>query len=74
MNIEFNTNKCVLHQFDSESNSIFKQRIKFIQENLTKMKWKEAVKMSKIWSNIKFKKCRYHPKIYYSIKKFDNSI
>lgn len=35
---------------------------------------KEATKMSVIWSNIKFRDCRYPSWIYHMMKKYDNTI
>ena len=74
MSVQFNNKNYILHQFESESNLLFNKRKLFLEKNLSNLTWKKAVKISKIWSNIKFKKCRYNPKIYYYIKKFDNSI
>ena len=52
-------------KFNCESNKRFALRILFIKvlEN-KKIKWKDANKLSKIWYNIKFNKCKYVPQIY----------
>ncbi len=58
-------------QFLSESTEYFNDRLEFIRklekENIL---WKEANKLSKIYYNIKFKKCKYVPIIYNRIKKY----
>ena len=65
-----------LIKFLSESEYVFNQRLDFIRkiEKKRKIDFKLADKYSKIWSNIKFKKCRYQKKIYLLIKSVDNSI
>jgi hypothetical protein len=53
----------------------FEERKKFYQKLLdNKVKEDEAIKMSLIWANIKFRKCRYEPYIYHQVKKYDNNI
>ena len=74
MQIIFNDSKKTLAQLTDESNYIFKLRGEFIQKNLQKYSWKDAVKLSKIWANIKWKHCRYHHNIYHQIKQLDSSI
>ena len=69
-------NKSVkIFKYHSESENYFNQRLEFLKklEN-SNVKFKDAVKISKIWSNIKFKECRYNVKVYNMIKKFDESI
>jgi len=64
-------------KFNSESKNRFNQRIIFIKKLIdsnNNIEWKNIVKFSKIWSNIKFKQCKYNSKLYNYIKKFDNSI
>ena len=64
-----------LRKFLSESEYVFNQRLEFIKKvEGKKVDFKLADKYSKIWSNIKFKKCRYQKKIYLLIKSVDNSI
>lgn len=59
-------------KFYSESESIFNQRINFIKKvEKKKIKFKEALKYSKIWSNIKFKECKYNKKVYLKVIDFD---
>lgn len=55
-------------QYLSESTSQFNQRLEFIKklENAN-TEWKEAQKLSKIWYNITFKKCRYPQELYNKI-------
>ena len=59
-------------KFYSESESIFNERINFIKKvEKKKIKFKEALKYSKIWSNIKFKECKYNKKVYLKVMDFD---
>jgi hypothetical protein len=52
-------------KFWNESNNRLKQRLNFISklEKLNK-EFKETYKLSKLWYNIKFNKCRYSQDIY----------
>ena len=58
-------------QFLSESDEYFNKRLDFIKilekENIN---WKDAVKLSKIYMNIKYKKCKYVPFLYNKLKKY----
>jgi cell shape-determining protein MreC len=58
-------------QFFSESDEIFNDRLEVIKklekENIA---FKDALKLSKIYANCKYKKCKYAPTIYHSIKRF----
>lgn len=74
MKVKFNDKEYILFKFISESEFIYQQRINFIQNKLTKLSWKEAEKLSKIWYNIKWKKCKYNPKIYYMLQKYDKEL
>ena len=72
--ITFKNQKYKIDRFYSESDSRFDARIKFIKKIENKFEWKEALRLSKVWSNIKFKKCRYIQKLYLKIKNLDKSI
>lgn len=64
-----------IKQFYSESDYIFNERLKFIKKlEKDNIEFKLANKYSKIWNNIKFKKCKYQKSIYIFIKKYDKSI
>jgi cell shape-determining protein MreC len=58
-------------QFFSESDEHFNSRLELLkkleEENID---WKEALKLSKIYFNVKFKNCKYTPQVYYMIKKY----
>ena len=69
-------NKSVkIFKYHSESENHFNQRLEFLKklEN-SNVNFKDAIKFSKIWSNIKFKECRYNLKVYNNIKKFYKNI
>lgn len=72
--ISFKNKKYNIDRFYSESDSRFDARIKFIKKIQNKFEWKEALRLSKVWSNIKFKKCKYMKKLYLKIKSLDKSI
>jgi hypothetical protein len=58
-------------KFFSESNEIFNDRIELLKKlEKEKIPWKDALKLSKIYINTKYKKCRYCPILYHSIKKY----
>lgn len=59
-------------QYISESDSQFEAKINFIKKlELAGLQWEEANIMSKIWSSIKFKKCKFPADIYHKIKYYD---
>jgi hypothetical protein len=58
-------------QFFSESDEIFNDRLTFLKKlESESISWKEAIKLSKIYVNVKYKKCKYSPQIYYLVKKY----
>ena len=62
----------IILNFFSESESIFKARLEFIKKaEKKKVKFKDAVKYSKIWSNVKFKECKYQKRVYLKVMEFD---
>ena len=69
-----NSNKSI-KKFYSESENYFLQRLEFIKKlEEKKIDFKEANRISKIWSNIKFKEIKYDKKIYLMVKKYDSNI
>lgn len=60
-------------QFLCESDEQFNSRLELIKKLEEKnIEWKQAQKLSKLYYNIKFKKCRYSPIIYNMIKDYLN--
>ena len=57
-------------KFDSESDVIFNDRIEFIKKIISKYGIKDAIKLSKVYANIKYKKCKYDKKTYSLIYDF----
>ena len=53
-----------------ESNKVYNYRCKYIKNNIESLEIKELEKYSKILANIKFKNCKYSPKIYNLLKNF----
>ena len=72
MEIIYNNKKEELLRYYSESDKRLNERLKFIKilEN-DKLEWKEAHKLSKIWYNIKYNKCKYQPILYQQYLKYN---
>ena len=61
-----------VQQYLSESNDRFRQKLEFIRKlEKSNVEWKESNRLSKIWSNIKFRECKYAPELYYKIMNYD---
>lgn len=75
LKIIYLNNQEIIIKFCSESNKRFNQRIKFIKilEN-NNLKWKEAHKISKIWYNIIYNKCKYLQNIYLYVMKLNKML
>jgi hypothetical protein len=59
-------------QYLSESDNQFNQRMNYIRKLESKnIVWKEANTLSKLWYNIKFKKCKYATEIYYKVINYE---
>jgi hypothetical protein len=65
-----------LEQLSDESNKVYVERKNFIKSALKKKKYSmsELIKYSKIWANIKYKGCKYPPKIYNIIRSLTNDL
>ena len=75
MEIEYNNKKIKISNFESESNNVRQQKLEFIKKMEEKgIKASLVNKYSKIWVNIKFKKCFYDKSIFKFIKNIDDSI
>ena len=60
-------------QYLCESDEQFNSRLELIKKlEETNIEWKQAQKLSKIYYNVKFKKCRYSPIVYNMIKDYLN--
>ena len=57
-------------KLENESNLIYLYRKTFIQNCTEFTDMRDLIKYSKILANIKFKKCKYEPKIYNSVKEY----
>lgn len=57
-------------KLENESNLIYLYRKTFIQNCTEFTEMRDLIKYSKILANIKFKKCKYEPKIYNSVKEY----
>jgi len=60
-----------IKKLDAESDKIYKERcdiIETINNDIDNLK--ESIRLSKIWVNFKYNKCRYTPEVYRMIKKY----
>ena len=60
-------------RFDDESDTVFNYRKNYITKEyniINNNNLETLVKNSKILANMKFKNCKYPPKIYHMLKKF----
>lgn len=75
MEIQYNGKKIKISTFDSESENVKSQKLDFIKKMENKnISYNLVNKYSKIWVNIKFKKCFYDKSIFKFIKSIDNSL
>jgi hypothetical protein len=64
-----NNKLVIIDRLPSESDEVFYDRINFILKNLEKIKnLQELISYSKIYSNIKYKKCFYNTSVEVLIK------
>lgn len=58
-------------QYLCESNEQFTSRLELIKKlEKQNIEWKQTYKLSKIYYNVQFKKCRYTPIVYNMIKDY----
>jgi len=75
MEIEYNKKKIKISSFESESENVRNQKLEFIKKMEKKgIQYNLVNKYSKIWVNIKFKKCFYDKNVFKFIKNIDKSI
>lgn len=75
MEIEYNKKKIIISSFESESENVRNQKLEFIKKMEKKgIQYNLVNKYSKIWVNIKFKKCFYDKNVFKFIKNIDKSI
>lgn len=75
MEIEYLNRKIKISNFESESENIMNQKLEFIKKMEEKnINYNLVNKYSKIWVNIKFKKCFYDKSIFKFIKSIDSEI
>jgi len=68
--IKVNDKNITIKRFDEESDDVYDYRLNYINNNINPDNIKKILNNSKILANIKFKMCRYEPKIYNTLKKF----
>jgi hypothetical protein len=58
-------------KFFNESDEVFNSRIELLRKlEKEEVPYKDALKLTKIYINVKYKKCKYNPQLYHAIKKF----
>jgi hypothetical protein len=60
-NFEYKGKSYKIYRETNETDQVFQERAKFIisQEPSTVEQVKDALKMSRVWTNMKFRQCRY---------------
>ena len=59
-------------QYISESNNNFELRLNYIRKlEKNNILWNEALKLSLLWYNIKFKNCKYNKELYLKVLYYD---
>lgn len=70
--IEYLKKKVKILRYISESNKNFELRLNYINKlEKHNIPWDEANKLSLLWYNIKFKKCKYNKDLYITALKYD---
>lgn len=60
-----------IKKLDTETQSIYEKRLEFIEKiNLKIDNLDEAIKLSKIWFNVKYNKCYYDVSLFNKIKNY----
>jgi len=63
-----------IKRIKGESLVEYNARLKFVESHKDKIDKEEIDKLSKIWANIKFRKCKYNKTIYLKIIDLDPSL
>uniref|UniRef100_A0A6C0J399 XRN2-binding (XTBD) domain-containing protein n=1 Tax=viral metagenome TaxID=1070528 RepID=A0A6C0J399_9ZZZZ len=59
-----------IERFDDESDRVYNYRKNYITKEYNNNNLETLIKNSKILANMKFKNCKYPPKIYHMLKNF----
>ena len=70
--IDYLNKKEQILQYISESNNNFELRLNYIRKlEKNNISWNEAIKLSLLWYNIKFKNCKYNKELYLKVLYYD---
>jgi len=70
--IDYLNKKEQILQYISESNNNFELRLNYIRKlEENNISWNEALKLSLLWYNIKFKNCKYNKELYLKVLYYD---
>ena len=70
--IDYLNKKEQILQYISESNNNFELRLNYIRKlEKNNILWNEALKLSLLWYNIKFKNCKYNKELYLKVLYYD---
>lgn len=71
INIKYLDKNEIVVKFFSESDEIFKDRLDLLKKlELEKTPFKDALKLTKVYTNVKYKNCKYNSQLYNSIKNY----
>jgi hypothetical protein len=69
--VYLNKNEYIL-QYISESNNNFELRLNYIKKlEKYNILWNDAVKLSLLWYNIKYRNCKYNKDLYLQVMSYD---
>ena len=69
--MESSINTSEIYRFDGESDKIFNERIDFIKKVFKDTNnLKESIRLSKVWVNFTYNKCKYDSNVYYKLRKY----
>lgn len=72
INLIYNGKEESVLKYLSESKFQYNLRLEYIGKlEKSNVDFKEALRLSKIWYCIKFKKCKYHPEIYHKVMSYE---
>lgn len=70
--IDYINKKEYILQYISESNNNFELRLNYIRKlEKHNVSWDDAIKLSLLWYNIKFRKCKYNKDLYIKVISYD---
>lgn len=71
INIKYLDKNEIIVKFLSESDEIFNNRMDLLKKlEIEKIPFKDALKLTKVYTNVKYKNCKYNSQLYNLIKNY----